>query len=53
MIKRRLGEDFASAISGNLEVKATEVVRKNAKGGERKRRENKGDRADRKPKEQK
>lgn len=50
MIKRRLGEDFVTAISANLEVKATEVVRKNAKGDKRKPR---GDRPDRKPREEK
>jgi hypothetical protein len=54
MIKRRLGEDFAKAISSNLEVKATEVARKDARGT-KKRRDNreKGDRAERKPREQK
>ena len=36
MIKRRLGEEFATAISANLEVKAQEVARKDAKGGKRK-----------------
>jgi hypothetical protein len=53
MIKRRLGDDFATAISSNLEVKAPEIVRKDAKGGKRRPRENKGDRPDRKPREQK
>jgi hypothetical protein len=52
MIKRRFGDDFATAISANLEVKATEVVRRDAKGGKRRPRENKGERADRKPREQ-
>jgi hypothetical protein len=50
MIKRRLGDDFVTAISANLEVKATEVVRKNAKGDKRKPR---GDRPDKKPREPK
>lgn len=53
MIKRRFGDDFATAISANLEVKATEVVRKDAKGFKRRPRENKGERAERKPREPK
>jgi hypothetical protein len=53
MIKRRFGDDFATAISSNIEVKALEIVRKDAKGGKRKPRENKGERAERKPREQK
>ena len=49
MIKRRFGDDFATAISTNLEIKAAE--KKDAKGGNRRPRENKGDRPDRKPRE--
>jgi len=51
MIKRRFGEDFATAISSNLEVKAPESNKRDAKGGKRRPRENKGDRPDRKPRE--
>lgn len=50
MIKRRFGEDFATAISSNLEIKAAES-KKDAKGGKRRPRENRGDRPDRKPRE--
>jgi hypothetical protein len=54
MIKRRLGEDFATAISSNLEIKAAEIARKDAKGGKRRRdTREKGDRAEKKPREQK
>lgn len=52
MIKRRFGEDFATAISSNLEIKAHEA-RKDAKGGKRRPRENKGDKPERKPRENK
>lgn len=51
MIKRRFGDDFATAISSNLEVKAPESNKRDAKGGKRRPRENKGDRPDRKPRE--
>jgi hypothetical protein len=44
MIKRRFGEDFATKISANIEVKAQEISRKDNKGGKRKPRENKGER---------
>ena len=37
MIKRRLGEDFHSKIISNLEIKAPEIARKNAKEGGRRR----------------
>ena len=53
MIKRRFGEDFATAISSNLEIKAHEAVRKDAKGGKRRPRENRGDKPERKPRENK
>lgn len=51
MIKRRFGDDFATSISANLEIKAHEPNRKDAKGGKRggKPRENR----ERKPREQK
>lgn len=49
MIKRRFGEDFATTLSSNLEVKAAEVARRGDKGGKRKPRENKGERKERKP----
>ena len=51
MIKRRFGEDFATAISSKLEVKAPESNKKDTKGGKRRPRENRGDRPDRKPRE--
>jgi len=53
MIKKRLGDDFASKLSDNLQVKVTEVAKKDARGGKRKPRENrgeKGDKPERKPK---
>jgi hypothetical protein len=53
MIKKRLGDDFATAISSNIEVKAPEVARKDAKGYKKRPRENKGERPDKKPREQK
>jgi hypothetical protein len=52
MIKRRFGEEFHTAISSNLEVKAPEAVRRDAKGGKRRPRENRGDKPERKPREQ-
>jgi hypothetical protein len=52
MIKRRFGDEFATAISSNLEVKATEAIRRDAKGGKRRPRENRGDKPERKPREQ-
>ena len=42
MIKRRFGDNFATALSSNLEVKAAEVARRDNKGGKRKPRDNKG-----------
>lgn len=53
MIKRRLGDDFATSISANLEIKAHEA-RRDAKGGKRggKPRDNK-ERKPREPKEEK
>ena len=56
MIKKRLGEDFAAKISGNIEIKANEVVRRDARGGRGQRRAPRGDRAEkgeRKPRERK
>lgn len=35
MIKRRFGDDFATKISENIEIKAAEIIRKDAKGGKR------------------
>jgi len=55
MIKRRFGEDFATKLSANVEIKAAEVARKDNRGGKRKPRENrgeKGERKERKPREQ-
>lgn len=52
MLKRRLGDDVASRLSGNLEIKAPEVTKRDARGGRRRPREGRegrGDRADRKP----
>ncbi len=45
MIKSRLGEDFATKIASNIEIKAIET-KKNGKDGKRKPR---GDFKDRKP----
>ena len=52
MIKRRFGEDFATKISGNIEIKAAEVARRDAKGKRRPRTDGKDNRGDRKPREQ-
>lgn len=35
MIKRRFGDDFATKISENIEIKAAEVVKKDARGQKR------------------
>ena len=48
MIKRRLGEDFATKISANIELKAAEVAKRGDKGGKRKPRENRGEKGERK-----
>ena len=57
MIKKRFGEDFATKISGNIEIKAHEVVRRDARGGQRQRRggprQDRGERGERKPRERK
>jgi hypothetical protein len=52
MIKRRYGDDFATQLSANLEIKAIEIVRKDNKGGRRKPRENRENKGERKPREQ-
>jgi hypothetical protein len=52
MIKRRFGEDFATKISANIEIKAAEVARRDNKGKRRPRADGKDNRADRKPREQ-
>ena len=51
MIKRRFGEDFATKLSGNIEIKAAEV-RKDAKGKRRPRTDGKDNRGEKKPREQ-
>jgi len=53
MIKKRFGEDFATKISGNIEIKATEVVRRDARGGRGQRRGPRGEKGERKPRERK
>lgn len=41
MIKRRFGEDFATKISGNIEIKAAEVAKKrDNRGGKKNPKEN-------------
>jgi hypothetical protein len=50
MIKKRFGDDFATSINANLEVKTQEAVKRDAKGKGRKPREFKGER---KPRENK
>ena len=52
MIKKRFGEDFATKIAANLEVKANEVAKKDVRGGKQ-RRVRGGDRGERKPREPK
>lgn len=52
MIKRRLGDEFATNISANLEVKAQEAARKDARGVKRKPRAG-GERKQREQKEEK
>jgi len=55
MIKKRFGEDFATKISANIEIKAAEVPKRDAKGGKRRPRVDGKDRAEkgeRKPREQ-
>ena len=37
MIKKRFGDDFANKIKDNLEVKANEVAKKDARGGKQRR----------------
>ena len=49
MLKKRFGEDFATKLSGNLEVKLTQVVKKDVRGG--RQRKPRGDRGERKPRE--
>jgi hypothetical protein len=59
MIKKRFGEDFLAKISGNVEVKVAEVIRKDPRTGKPRRprgergdrQDNRGDRGDRKPRE--
>lgn len=54
MIKKRLGEDFATRISSNIEIKAHEVVRRGERGGRGQRRGprgERGERGERKPRE--
>lgn len=51
MIRRRLGEDVAAQLSASLEVKAPEVVRRDAKGGRKKPRGERPERGERKPRE--
>ena len=58
MIKRRMGEDFATKLGANLEIKSAEVAKKEARGGRRRPRENRegrerGERGERKPRENK
>jgi hypothetical protein len=53
MIKRRYGEDVHAKLSGNLEVKAIETVKKYNKDGKRKPRGDGKDKGDRKPRENK
>jgi len=51
MIKKRFGEDFATKIKDNLEIKANEVVKRDVRGGKpRRNNNNRGDR-ERKPRE--
>jgi hypothetical protein len=55
MIKRRFGEDFSTKLSGNLEIKVAEIIKKDNRGGKRKPREprKEGEKGERKPREQK
>ncbi len=54
MLKKRFGEDFATKIAGNLEIKAAEVKKNNRDGKRKPRTDGKqGPRPDRKPREEK
>ena len=53
MIKKRFGDDFATSISANIEIRAADVTRKDNKGGKRKPKGDQKERKERKPREEK